>query len=378
MMGLYFTGTEPFRDVYIHALVRDEKGAKMSKSKGNVIDPLNLIDEYGADAVRFTLAAMAAQGRDIKLSTQRVEGYRNFATKIWNAGRFAEHYDAAPVEGFDPATANETLNRWIATETTRAVKAITEAIEAYKFNEAAAAFYRFVWNQTCDWYLELSKPVLSGEDGPAKAETKATVAWVLDRIAEMGHPFMPFLTEAMWEARGEGRQLLALTPWPQLTFEDDAAATEINWVIDFITAVRSVRSEMNVPAGAMVNLAVSGAKFATAGRLQTHDVLIRRLARVERIDLAGAPVQGAVQIVVGEATVSMPLAGIIDMDAERARLEKERARTMQDIGKIEAKLANEQFMAKAKEEVIEEQRQRLADASALRDKLDAALARLSG
>ena len=221
MMGLHFTGKAPFRDVYIHALVRDEKGAKMSKSKGNVIDPLALIDEYGADALRFTLAAMAAQGRDIKLSPARVEGYRNFATKLWNAARFAEHYDCARVDGFDPANATETLNRWIATETTRAAAEVTAAIEAYKFNDAAAALYRFVWNLTCDWYLELIKPVLTGEDGPAKEETRATVAWVLDRIVGLLHPFMPFITEELWARDGEGtRPPLALSEWPALSFAD--------------------------------------------------------------------------------------------------------------------------------------------------------------
>jgi valyl-tRNA synthetase len=376
MMGIHFMGTEPFRDVYIHALVRDEKGAKMSKSKGNVIDPLNLIDTYGADALRFTLAAMAAQGRDIKLSTQRVEGYRNFATKLWNAARFAEHYDCRPVAGFDPSTAKEILNRWIATETTRTIRAITEAIEAYRFNEAAAAAYRFVWNLTCDWYLELCKPILSGDDGEAKRETRATVAWVLDRIAAMLHPFMPFITEELWSSREKGRGLLALSEWPTPSFEDAAAAEEMNWVVDFITAVRSVRSEMNVPAGAMVDLSVSGAARATLARLMTHDVLLRRLARASAIAIAAQPLKGAVQIVVGEATVSMPLAGVVDLAAERARLGKELDKVAREIGKIEAKLGNEQFMAKAKEEVVEEQRERLAEAIELRSRTEAALGRL--
>jgi valyl-tRNA synthetase len=376
MMGIHFMGTEPFRDVYIHALVRDEKGAKMSKSKGNVIDPLNLIDTYGADALRFTLAAMAAQGRDIKLSTQRVEGYRNFATKLWNAARFADHYDCRPVAGFDPSAAKEILNRWIATETTRTARAITEAIEAYKFNEAAAAAYRFVWNLTCDWYLELCKPVLTGDDGEAKDETRATVAWVLDRIAAMLHPFMPFITEELWGSREAGRGLLALGQWPTPDFEDAAAAEEMNWVVDFITAVRSVRSEMNVPAGAMVDLSVSGAAHVTVARLRTHDVLLRRLARASAIATSGQPLKGAVQIVVGEATVSMPLAGVIDLAAERARLGKELDKVAREIGKIEAKLGNEQFMAKAKEEVVEEQRERLAEAIELRSRTEAALGRL--
>ena len=377
MMGIHFMGTEPFRDVYIHALVRDEKGAKMSKSKGNVIDPLSLIDTYGADALRFTLAAMAAQGRDIKLSTQRVEGYRNFVTKLWNAARFAEHHDCRPVDNFDPAALRETLNRWIVTETGRAARAITEAIEAYRFNEAASAAYRFVWNLTCDWYLELCKPILTGEDERARDETRATVAWMLDRIAALLHPFMPFVTEELWAARRAGRGLVALSAWPAPEFSDAAAAEEMNWVVDFITAVRSVRAEMNVPAGAMVALSVSGAGAATKARLAHHDILLRRLARAERIDVAAEPMKGAVQIVVGEATVSMPLAGIIDLAAERARLARELDKVAREISKIEAKLGNAQFMAKAKEEVVEEQRERLADAQALRTRTEAALGRLN-
>ncbi|MBZ0228501.1 MAG: valine--tRNA ligase [Bauldia sp.] len=379
MMGLHFMEKEPFRDVYIHALVRDEKGAKMSKSKGNVIDPLGLIDSYGADALRFTLAAMAAQGRDIRLSTTRVEGYRNFATKLWNAARFAEHYDCRPVEGFAPAAASVELNRWIATETARTAKAVTAAIEAYKFNEAAGALYRFIWNLFCDWYLELAKPVLNGEDGPAKDETRATVAWVLDRTVALLHPFMPFLTEELWtrdQAAGE-RSVLALSEWPILDFEDETAAGEINWLIEVITAIRSVRSEMNVPAGAMVTLSVAGAAFRTAARLQAHDVAIRRLARVEAIHLAHAPLKGAVQIVVGEATLSMPLAGIVDLDAERTRLEKELDRIAKDVAKVDAKLNNPQFMAKAPEDVVEEQRERRQEAEGLRARIEGALARLS-
>jgi valyl-tRNA synthetase len=382
MMGIHFMKEVPFQDVYIHALVRDEKGAKMSKSKGNVIDPIGLIDEYGADALRFTLAALAAQGRDIRLSPARVEGYRNFTTKIWNAAKFAEHYDCRRVDDFDPSTAGETLNRWIVTETTRAVRAITQAIEAYRFNEAAGAAFRFVWNLTCDWYLELAKPVLSGEGGKAKEETRATVAWLLDRIVAMLHPFMPFLTEELWDKAARTstvrRQLLVLSPWPTPTFEDAAAADEINWLIDLITTIRSVRSELNVPAAAMVALSISGASANTTGRLRQHDAVIRRLARVEAIDLAAAPTNGAIQIVLGEATVSIPLAGVIDIVAERGRLAKEVEKAAREIAKIEAKLGNEQFMAKAKEEVIEEQRERLAEATQLHAKTEAALTRLSG
>ena len=376
MMGIHFMGKEPFHDIYIHALVRDEKGAKMSKSKGNIIDPLKLVDEYGADALRFTLAAMAAQGRDIKLATNRVEGYRNFATKLWNTARFAEHYNCELVDGFDPANAKETLNRWIATEATRATREVTAALEAYKFNDAAAAIYRFVWNLTCDWFLELTKPVLNGEDSAAKIETQATVAWLLDHIVALLHPFMPFVSEELWSRAG-ARPLLALSAWPAPDFEDSAAAAEINWLVKLISAIRSVRAEMSVPAGAMIDLSISGASTETQARLATHDVVFRRLARIEAVELAPEPLKGSIQIHVGEATLSLPLAGVVDLDAERKRLEKEIERIGKDIAKLDGKLANEQFLAKAPEDVIEEQKERRADAVALLDKTEAGLRRLA-
>ena len=234
MMGLHFMKEVPFKDVYIHRLVRDEKGAKMSKSKGNVVDPLGIIDDYGADALRFTLAAMAAQGRDIKLATSRVEGYRNFATKLWNAARFAEINGCARAEKFDPKGVTETLNKWIVGEIARTVGEVSSAIETYRFNDAAGAAYRFVWNIFCDWYVELTKPVLQGADGAAKDETRATTAFVLDQIAKMLHPFMPFLTEELWEAFAEragkpNAGLLALADWPSLAgLGDTASEAEID------------------------------------------------------------------------------------------------------------------------------------------------------
>ncbi len=255
MMGLHFMEEVPFHDVYIHALVRDEKGAKMSKSKGNVIDPLDLINRFGADALRFTLAAMAAQGRDIKLSEARIEGYRNFATKLWNAARFAEMNGCLRVEGFDPSAVREPLNRWILGEAASAAAETAGAIEAYRFNDAANAAYRFVWSVFCDWHLELAKPVLQGAaaDPAAKAETQATIAHVLDMICAILHPFMPFLTEELWAITGEAGPKrvgpLALGPWPAQGFEvDEAVEAEIGWVVDLIAEVRSVRSEMGVAA----------------------------------------------------------------------------------------------------------------------------------
>jgi valyl-tRNA synthetase len=377
MMGLHFMKEEPFRDVYIHGIVRDEKGRKMSKSKGNVVDPLDLIDQFGADALRFTMAALATPGRDVKPAKARIEGHRNFATKLWNAARFAEHYQCEPVAGFEPATAKDTLNRWIATEAKRTIEAVNKALAAYRFNDAAAAVYRFVWNLTCDWYLELTKPVLGGPDTPEKAETQATVAWVLDTILALLHPFMPFITEELWGQRHAKRSLLALSAWPMPSFEDEAASAEITWLIDVITAIRSVRSEMNVPAGAVIPLTVSGAGPPTLDRLTVHDIAIRRLARLEVIRQGEARQSGAIQIVVGEATLSLPLAGIIDLDAERSRLSREFDRLTRDMAKIEAKLGNADFIAKAPEDVVEEQRERLAETSALRTRTEALLRRLA-
>ena len=267
MMGLHFKKEVPFHDVYIHALVRDASGAKMSKSKGNVIDPLEVIDEYGADALRFTLAAMAAQGRDIKLSAQRVEGYRNFATKLWNAARFAEINGCAHDPDFDPHHAKEMLNRWIAHETAKTGREVTAAIEAYKFNEAASAVYRFVWNVYCDWYLELIKPVLTGPDGAAKTETRGAAAWALDEILKLLHPFMPFISEELWSVTAEHgparHHMLALDAWPAHDgLDDEVAEAEIGWVIDLITAIRSVRVEMNIPAATMLPLVLANASAA--------------------------------------------------------------------------------------------------------------------
>ncbi len=247
MMGLHFMDEVPFADVYIHALVRDEKGAKMSKSKGNVIDPLGLIEEYGADALRFTLAAMAAQGRDIKLSTQRVEGYRNFATKLWNAARFAEINGCTASATFDPRAVHVTLNQWIVSEAAKAIADVTAAIQAYRFNDAANAAYRFVWNIFCDWYLELAKPLLQGADAAAKAETQATTAFILDQAVKLLHPFMPFITEELW-ANAPRDGVLALASWPSLDgLSFPAAEVEIGFVVELISEIRSVRSEMNVP-----------------------------------------------------------------------------------------------------------------------------------
>ena len=389
MMGLHFMGEVPFRDVYIHALVRDEKGAKMSKSKGNVVDPLHLIETYGADALRFTLAAMAAQGRDIKLSTERIEGYRNFGTKLWNAARFAEMNGCvrsvmnSPGRGetYNPRSLLIDINQWIIGELAKAAADITTAIEAYRFNDAANAAYRFVWNIFCDWYLELAKPSLQGEDGQVKDETRATTSFVLDEIVKLLHSFMPFITEELWAIRGtQGpprASLLALAEWPKLEgCENPVAEAEIGWVVELVSEVRSVRAEMNVPVGAQIPLVVTGSDAAVKTRVKNWEEPLKRLARLSEISFAPEAPEKSVQMIVGTTVAALPLQGIIDFAAEKARLAKEIAKLKGDADKIEAKLKNADFVARAPEDVVEENRERREDALARMEKLAAALAKL--
>ncbi|WP_432283668.1 valine--tRNA ligase [Aminobacter sp. BA135] len=380
MMGLHFMEEEPFHTVYVHALVRDKNGQKMSKSKGNVIDPLELIDEYGADALRFTLAIMAAQGRDVKLDPARIAGYRNFGTKLWNATRFAEMNGVARNDEFWLNDAKLTVNRWILTELTRATREVTAAITTYRFNEAAGAAYRFVWNTFCDWYLELLKPIFMGEDEAAKTESQAVAAFVLDEIYKLLHPMMPFMTEELWaHTAGEGKErtsLLCHAAWPAPDFEDVGAAAEINWLVDLVSGIRSVRSEMNVPPAAIAPLVFVGANTETLERLKRHQSAIARLARVGEITHETAAPKGAAQIVAGEATACLPLGSLIDLSAEAARLQKELAKTTEEIARLHKKLSNEKFVASAPEEIVAAEREKLEDYRRTQEKLDTALSRV--
>jgi valyl-tRNA synthetase len=408
MMSLHFMKEAPFSTVYIHRLVRDEKGAKMSKSKGNVIDPLGVIDDFGADALRFALARGAAHSHDIKLSPQLVETNRNFATKLWNACRFAEMNGCDRPAGFDPMTAKETLNRWIAHETSRATREVTEAIEAYRFNDAANAIYRFVWNVYCDWYLELAKPVLMGEEGAAKAETRAMIAWARDEILKLLHPFMPFITEELWSVTAARDGLLVLAEWPRRAgavsveqiasmalagpgdpliapamaaldprdFSDPAAEAEIGWVVDLVSAIRSVRSEMNIPPATLIPLVLSGASTETRERAQRWNDIVKRLARLSDISFADRPPEGAVQLLVRGEVVALPLKGVIDLSAEKARLDKEIVKADADIKRVDAKLGNEKFVANAPEEIVEEEKEKREAAVERKAKLQEALERL--
>jgi valyl-tRNA synthetase len=379
MMGLHFIGEVPFKNVYIHALVRDEKGAKMSKSKGNVIDPIGLIDDYGADALRFTLAAMAAQGRDIKLSPQRVEGYRNFATKLWNAARFAEMNGC--VGAFEWTRPTLILNRWILSQAARALTEINAAIEAFRFNDAANSAYRFVWNVFCDWHLELTKPLLQGPDGLEKQETREIIARVLEVIVKLLHPFMPFLTEELWSLTAPPTapraSVLALSTWPTLDGLDDPEANdELGFVIDLISEIRSVRSEINVPAAAQIPVIVIHPDAGVVERLNRWSEVVRRLARLAEIRSSDAAPSGSAQVMVRGSVIALPLHGLIDVAAERARLAKEQDKLRVEINKIDAKLNNADFVRRAPEEVVEENRERRLDALGRIDKIDHALQRL--
>ena len=377
MFGIHFMGDVPFRDVYIHGLVRDEKGQKMSKTKGNVIDPLELVDAYGADALRFTIAASISQGRDIKLAKTKVESYRNFATKIWNVARFAEMNGCKPVAGFDPADTKLTLNRWLMTELADLAAKVTASLDDYRINEAAMGLYHGLWGTFCDWYVEFAKPVLTGDDAAAAAETKAMTAWALDTLMHLLHPIMPFLTEEIHEQSGIGGRLITGS-WPEArdAWIDRKAQAEMAWVIKLVTEIRSVRSEMNVPPATVLKLQVRDSGPDTTRRLASYGDLVRRLARVEGPQDVAEVEKTAAQVVVDEATFALPLAGVIDLAAERQRLSKEIDKLAGEIGKIDAKLGNAGFVAKAPPEVVDEQRERRSDADQALTRLRQALERI--
>ncbi len=376
MMGIHFMGDVPFKTVYMHALVRDSKGQKMSKSKGNVMDPLDLTDKYGADALRFTLIAMAAQGRDIKMAEERLEGYRNFATKLWNAARYCEMNECLSHDGFDPSKVTYAPNQWVIHEVVKAKAEIEKAIESYRFNEAANAVYGFVWGTFCDWYLEFSKPVLQDGVSDSTYEVRQTTSWALEQILKLLNPFMPYITEELYAniaKRDEGVRLLT-SEWPE--YDDDLlnedAAVEMEWLQNAISEIRSVRSDMNVPAGAKINLLIKDANDVTRERISSYMDVLCRMARLENIDFSDDAPKGSIQTVVGEATFILPIADIIDLDAERARLTKAIGKIDADIAKIDGKLGNEKFVQNAPEEVIEEQKSRKEAALAKREKFSQA------
>ncbi len=380
MMGLHFMKDVPFRDVYIHALVRDEKGQKMSKTKGNVIDPLDMIDRYGCDALRFTLANMSTPGRDIRLAPARIEGNRNFSTKLWNAARFCQMNECAWMSSFDPAQVKHTVNRWIVGETKHVADKITSLLDQYRFDLSSSAIYDFVWNTFCDWYLEFTKPILTGNDEDAKTETRATTTWVLAQILKLLHPFMPYITEELWGQFMPHGKLLMTESWPDLpdTLTHEKAQAEINWVVHLISIIRTIRAELNVPAGAKIPLQLKDANDSSMGRLAMYKPIIERLARLSSVSQTQEILPASAQAVLDEATIILPLAKVIDVEKERARLAKESEKWLAEIKKLGAKLANKGFTDGAPEEIVTEHRNRKDEAENMVKKLDAARKSLAG
>jgi len=381
MMGTHFMDDVPFKTVLIHNRVLDEQGAKMSKTKGNVVDPLTLIDEFGADALRITLALTAGQNRDMRIGPARVESGRNFATKLWNTSRFCEMNGCVTVPGFNPAGVTQTVNRWIVSETANAIRDVTSMIEAQRFNDAASTAYHFVYDIFCDWYVEITKPIFQTGSDAVKAETRATTAWARDQILKLLHPFMPFITEELWARTSETPRdsLLILAEWPKphTIAGADAATAEMNWVIEMIKGIRSVRAEMNVPAGAKIQMLLTGASATAAERLARNRDVILFLARLTSADVADAIPGGSAQFVLEEATVALPLGDVIDFAKERTRLEKDLKKAQEEIARFDAKLSNEQFVSRAPEEVLAEQREKRAEAATLAARLADAVKRLA-
>lgn len=376
MMGMYaMDGQVPFHKVYMHGLVRDSKGAKMSKSKGNVLDPLDLSEKYGTDALRFTLCAMCGQGRDIKLSEQRLEGYRNFGTKLWNAARYCEMNNAMPQADFDPATVKNPINQWMIDEVMGVVESLDTSMDQYRFNDVANGVYHFIWGTFCDWYLEFTKPLMNTEYAD---ETKATTGWVLNQIITILNPFMPYITEELHKQINATDELLLGGSWPELTeaYRNKNARAEITWLQQVVSEIRSVRTDMNVPASAKLDVLVMGADDQTQAWLKTHSVIISKMARIESFESVSEMPQGAIQLVVGDVTFGLPVADIIDLDAERARLQKEIQKLEKEIAQIDGRLSNQGFVSKAPEEVVEEQKIRKEEASMTIEKLGSALKQL--
>ncbi|MBN9413558.1 MAG: valine--tRNA ligase [Candidatus Paracaedimonas acanthamoebae] len=378
MMGLKFMGDVPFHTVYLHALVRDAEGKKMSKSKGNIVDPLDLMEHYGADALRFTMAALAAPGRDIKFSTATVEGYRNFATKLWNAARFCEMNDCRYDPSFNVQTVKSTINQWIVKEVHLLTKNLKEALDTYRFHEAASLLYKTIWGKFCDWYLEFAKPLLASEDLSLKNETQKVSAWVLVQFCHLLHPFMPFISEELWQQLSAEKQGLLITQsWPQFEEEEIDAQKEISWVIEVIEALRGMRATLNISASEKLHLWAPDVSTLTAERLKTHQRLIERLARLEAIHVEPLAMSaGTLQLVVGDDILYLPLGDIIDIDAEKRRLATSLKEAEKELAALHAKLNNPEFVQKAPEEIIEKNQARYTDLEASQHKINKALQQL--
>ena len=381
MMSMYMMKRVPFKKCYIHGLVRDEQGRKMSKSKGNTVDPMETIEKYGADALRFFMAAMETQGRDINVSENRIAGYRNFATKLWNAARFGEMNEVSLPADFDENKVKSAVNKWIIAKAKQASKEVTDNLNAFRFSDAANAVYQFVWGSFCDWYIEMIKPILYGNDEAEKAETKAAFAWVLKRILVILHPFMPFITTELWNNLVEEKAGLINYAWPQNESIDTAALNDIDWVIDFITAIRSLRAEMNLPAGAKLSVYLKDANADSRNHLETFRQIICSLARLEKLECFGADAEiskDMVQSVFREAVILLPLKGVVDFAAEKERLQKELEGLNKNLEGYAKKLGNANFVERAPAAVVEEEKRRQAEALESKAKIEAALERIAG
>lgn len=379
MMSMYMMKRVPFKKAYIHGLVRDEKGQKMSKSKGNTVDPMETIEKYGADALRFFMAAMETQGRDVNLSEARIAGYRNFATKLWNAARFGEMNECRPVAGFDETKVQNAVNKWIIARAKEATREVTENLNNYRFSDAANAVYQFVWGSFCDWYIEMSKPILYGDDDAAKAETRAAFAWVLERVLVILHPFMPFITTELWNNERHQVKLIH-APWPSAEEIDENAMRDIDWVIEMITAVRSLRASMNIPAAAKLTVCFAGADEASVRRLDNFAPIICSLARLENISAEAADFEiskDMVQSVFKEGIILIPLKGVVDFAAERERLNKELEGLNKNLEGYARKLGNPSFVERAPAAVVEEEKRRQAEALENKAKIEEALQRIA-
>ncbi len=371
-------GEVPFKDVYIHALVRDEKGQKMSKSKGNVIDPLDMIDQYGTDALRFTITSMAAQGRDIRLSEDRIAGNRNFTTKLWNASKYCEMNSCVYDPSFDPSMVQHTLNKWIIQSVSETKAAVDKALSNYRFNDASMALYQFTWNTFCDWYIEFTKLLFQDTDENIVKESKATTAWVLKQIIELLNPFMPYITEELNQAYFDSNDLLLTSDWPDysaIAVDKDVEA-DVKWLFDIINEIRSVRADMNVPVVAKVPLLVKGADANVQNRFKTYQPMIKQMARIISIEMVDDFSKGAIQMVVDDLMLALPVAEFINLDQERARLQKEIVKLDGEVERIEQKLSNDQFVQNAPADIIQKQRDIKETALKTKEKLSQALKQL--
>ncbi len=381
MMGLYALDEVPFKKVYINGLVRDSKGQKMSKSKGNVLDPLELSKSYGTDALRFTMCISCGQGKDVKLSEKNVEVYRNFATKLWNATRFCEMNDCLPQKGFDPKSVEASQNKWIIHSLVKCNNDLEDALAQYRFNDAAAIIYHFVWGTFCDWYLEFTKPLLAGDDKDLIIEVKGTTGWVLDQILILLNPFMPFITEELYNsiAKRDNDTLLLETKWPiyDQALISDETASEIEWVQTLISEIRSIRSDMNVPAKAEIEMIVQEANEGTMQNLKKYNAEICQMVRLSNISMNEDAPKGSIKTILREATYILPIADLIDLDEERARLKKEISKLDDNINKMAQQLNNKNFVDHAPDEVIAEKKGIIEQDTQKKDKLDKALQQLN-